>query len=59
MLRDALSVCKEKGMDKVLVGCYKDNLASATAIKKNGGVLADENDNYKKGKISQYYLIKL
>ena len=33
MLRYALSVCKEKGLDKVLLGCYKDNLASAATIK--------------------------
>ena len=59
MLRYALSVCKEKGMDKVLLGCYKDNLASAATIKKNGGVLVDENDNYNEGRISQYYSINL
>jgi len=59
MLRYALSVCKEKGMDKVLLGCYKDNLASVAVIKKNGGVLVDENDNYNEGRISQYYLINL
>lgn len=59
MLRDALAVCKEKGMDNVLLGCYKDNLASAATIKKNGGVLVDENDNYNEGRISQYYSIKL
>ena len=59
MLRYALSVCKEKGMDKVLLGCYKDNLASAATIKKNGGVLVAENDNYNEGKISQYYSINL
>ncbi len=38
MLCYALSVCNEKGMDKVLLGCYKDNLASAATIKKNGGI---------------------
>ncbi len=59
MLRYALSVCKEKGKDKVLLGCYKDNLASAATIKKNGGVLADENDNYNEGRISHYYVINL
>jgi predicted acetyltransferase len=59
MLRYALSVCKEKGMDKVLLGCYKDNLASAATIKKNNGVLANENDNYNEGRISEYYSIKL
>jgi predicted acetyltransferase len=59
MLYYALSVCKDKGKDNVLLGCYKDNLASAATIKKNGGVLVDENDNYNEGKISQYYSIKL
>lgn len=59
MLRYALSVCKEKGKDKAVLGCYKDNVASARTIQKNGGVLMKENDNYTEGKISQYYLINL
>ena len=59
MLRYGLSVCKEKGKTKALLGCFKDNLASAATIKKNGGVLIAENENYKEGKISQYYLIDL
>lgn len=32
MLRYALSVCKEKGMKKVLLGCYKDNIASVCIL---------------------------
>lgn len=59
MLKYALSVCRDKGMDKVILGCYKDNLASAATIKKNGGILIEENDNYEEEKISQYYLINL
>lgn len=59
MLRYALSVCREKGKDKVILGCYKDNPASVATIRKNGGVLIEENDNYAEGKISQYYLINL
>ena len=59
MLRYALSVCKEKGKDKAVLGCYKDNLASAATIKKNGGVLVVENDNYNEARISQYYSISL
>jgi len=46
-------------MTKVILGCYKDNIASAKTIQKNGGILTEENDNYKEGKISQYYLINL
>ena len=59
MLGYALSVCREKGMDSVILGCFKDNPASASVIKKNGGVLIEENENYRKGRISQYYLIEL
>lgn len=59
MLKFALATAKGKGMEKVRLGCYKDNFASASTIKKNGGVLIEENDNYKEGKICQYYLIDL
>lgn len=59
MLLKALDICKECGLKKVLLGCFKDNIASAKVIKKCGGVLIDENDNYEKGKLSQYYMIKL
>ena len=59
MVRYALSVCREQGMNQVVLGCFKDNLASAATIRKNGGILVSENDNYKAGRISQYYLIKL
>lgn len=59
MLGYALSVCREKGKDKVLVGCFKDNLPSAAVIRKNGGVLLRENDNYEAGRMSQYYVITL
>ncbi len=59
MLGYALSVCREKGRDKVILGCYKDNIASVRTIEKNGGVLLEESDNYREGIISQYYLITL
>ena len=59
MLGFGLSVCREKGMSKVILGCYKDNLASAATITRNGGVLTVENDNYEEGRVSQYYQVKL
>ncbi len=58
MLGDALSVCRQMGRDRVIVGCYKDNTASAATIRKNGGILFAENDNYHAGRISQYYRIE-
>lgn len=59
MLRYALSVCKDKGLRHVILGCYKDNFASVATIKRNGGVLFEENNNYTEEKISQYYFIDL
>jgi len=59
MLAHALEVCREKGMKSVILGCYRDNIASAATIKGGGGVLYAENDNYKKGRISQYYTVSL
>lgn len=59
MLRHALSICKEKGLTQVILGCYKDNVASAATIQRNGGVLFAENDHYTKDQMSQYYLINL
>lgn len=59
MLGYALSVCREHGMQQAIVGCYKNNHASAATIRKNGGVLIAENDNFRKGQISQYYQIEL
>lgn len=59
MLQYALAVCKKKGMNKVILGCYKDNPASAAVIQKNGGVLIEENSNFQKGRISQYYTVSL
>jgi predicted acetyltransferase len=59
MLRHALTVCKEKGLNQVLLGCYADNLPSQAVIRKNGGVLISENDNYAEGRMSRYYEIRL
>lgn len=44
MLSKVLNICKQKGMDKVLVTCNEDNIASRKTILKNGGIL--ENKSY-------------
>ena len=59
MLAYALGICRSKNMNQVILGCYKDNVASAATIVKNGGVFLTENDNYQSGRISQYYTIQL
>lgn len=59
MLKKGLDVCREKGMKSAILGCYKDNPASAAVIQKCGGKLFLESDNYQKGRVSQYYEIEL
>ena len=59
MLGYALSVCREKGLSGVILGCYKDNPASAAVIRKNGGILTAEEDRGGEGRIRQYHRIDL
>jgi len=58
MLTLALQKCRELGIEKVLVSCDKDNIASAKTILKNGGILENEivEDD---GNILQRYWITL
>ena len=57
MLKLALDVCRSKGMDKVLICCDKDNIASARTMLKNGAVL--ENEVREDDKTVQRYWIRL
>ncbi len=58
MVRLALIECKKLGIDKVLMVCDKDNIASAKTIINNGGILENEiiDEN---GEVEQRYWIKL
>lgn len=58
ILRLALIECKKMGMSKVLITCDKNNIASAKAIMKNGGVLENEIIN-SDGEMEQRYWIDL
>lgn len=44
MLKLALEKCKELNLDKVLITCRDENVASSKVIKNNGGIY--ENDYY-------------
>lgn len=62
MLKFALEECKRLGLNKVIVGCFKKNEASAKTIMKNGGKLVKEcineveiNEFWKINLINQYY----
>lgn len=58
MIRLALEECRRLGIDRVLMTCDKDNVASARSIVKNGGVLENEFVN-SDGEIEQRYWITL
>ena len=38
MLRSSLDICRETGLQKVLVTCLEDNIASAKTIESCGGI---------------------
>lgn len=58
MIRLALLECKKLGIDRALVTCNKENVGSAKAIVKNGGVLENEFVN-SDGEVEQRYWITL
>ncbi len=58
IVRLALEECCKLGIDRVLMTCDKDNVASAKTIIKNGGVLEDEFVN-SEGVVEQRYWIDL
>lgn len=57
MLGQVLGKCREMGLDKVLITCDKENIASASTIKSQGGVL--ENEVNEEDEIVQRYWINL
>lgn len=59
MLRLAMGKARQLGIDRVLVTCDKDNIASARVILKNGGVLDSESYSEKAGRVTQRYWIDL
>ena len=59
MLGLALSETKKLGIEKALITCYQDNIASARTIQKNGGQLENEFLDKKTNRIIQRYWITL
>ena len=58
LLRLALAECPKIGIGRVLVVCDKSNVASAKAIRRNGGVLENEFIN-SDGECEQRYWIRV
>lgn len=62
MLGLMLDLCKERGMDRVLLTCNKTNIGSAKTIRANGGVLENEvprTAGHDPGGLTQRYWIDL
>ena len=57
MLKYALKECKNHVLNKVIVGCYKENIGSAKAIIKNNGKLIKEKKLKNKVKIFALFFI--
>ena len=57
MLRLSLHICKHLGIDKILITCDENNLASRKTILANGGIY--EQSISVDGKITQRYWINL
>ena len=57
MIAMALEECKKLGLEKVLMVCDKDNIASRRTIEKNGGIL--ENEVEVDGEIEQRFWITI
>ena len=58
MLKMGLEYAKSLHIDRAMLGCYADNLASAKTIKKCGGILS-ETKPYLDGKSMNVYWINL
>jgi predicted acetyltransferase len=59
LLALTLDKARERGLDRVMVTCDKDNFASARIIQKNGGVLESEGPSPRTDKIVERYWIDL
>ena len=57
MLALGLEECRKLGLERVLITCDKENIASAKTILSCGGVL--ENEIPEEGRITQRYWIAL
>ena len=57
MIALALDECRKLNIDKVLMVCNKENIASAKSIQTNGGILANEIET--DGIVEQRYWITL
>ena len=59
MLRDFLPICKEYGLDKIMISCIESNIVSRKIIINNGGVFETKVYYPPKHEMLERYWIKL
>ena len=59
MLAYGLSLCKEKGLEKAILGCIEENIGSQKVMINNGGELIRRGSGYKPDKVNLYYEFNL
>ncbi len=55
-LGEMLGEARALGLDRVLIPCLADNIASARTIERNGGVLEGIRDNEHGRKVRRYWI---
>ena len=55
-LGEILGTAREIGLERVLLVCALDNVASARTIERNGGVLDDIRENGELGTVRRYWI---
>lgn len=55
----AKEICRSIGMERILVSCHKENIASAKTILHNGGILENEVVDQRNNEVLQRYWITL
>lgn len=56
MLKQALQICKDMGMEKILITCDAENVGSQKVIEKNGGIFENELVNPKGEKKKRFWI---
>lgn len=59
ILNLGLEECRKNGLDKVLVCCREENIASKKVIEKNGGIYENSLQNKENNKIYRRYWINI
>ena len=59
ILKLAIEECKKLNIEKALLGCYKENIASVKTILKNGAILENEIIENNTGEIIQRYWVSI